>query len=260
MELFKSPLATSGCQALTHPLTGEPIIPVGKRADGRPIWPIMGGAPDDDDTSGSSDKDEDEESNSGDSDGDDDKDEDEDDDESGSDSDTVSKADYLKLQKKLKASDRNVRELGDKLKSREDKDKDDLTKATDRVTELEGTLKEQATTISQLRMANAFLTANTHNWHDSDMALEIASSKGYLEDVVDDDGDVDKKALKKALDKLAKEHKYLVKSKSSKEDEDSDEDDTKRGPSGQSGPGRTDSKDKKRRRTELSRRMPALNR
>lgn len=27
-----------------HPLTGAPIVPVGYRADGRPIWPIMGGS------------------------------------------------------------------------------------------------------------------------------------------------------------------------------------------------------------------------
>lgn len=31
----------------THPLTGAPIVPVGYRRDGRPIMPILGGAPDD---------------------------------------------------------------------------------------------------------------------------------------------------------------------------------------------------------------------
>lgn len=31
---------------LRHPLTGEPIQALGRRADGRLIWPIMGGAPD----------------------------------------------------------------------------------------------------------------------------------------------------------------------------------------------------------------------
>jgi hypothetical protein len=46
-----------------HPLTGEPITPLGYRADGRPIWPIMGGAPGDDedeDEGGGDDEDEDE--------------------------------------------------------------------------------------------------------------------------------------------------------------------------------------------------------
>lgn len=32
----------------THPRTGAPLAPLGYRADGRPIWPIMGGAPEDD--------------------------------------------------------------------------------------------------------------------------------------------------------------------------------------------------------------------
>jgi hypothetical protein len=31
-----------------HPLTGKPLLPVGFRLDGRPIWPILGAAPDDD--------------------------------------------------------------------------------------------------------------------------------------------------------------------------------------------------------------------
>ncbi|MCW2758068.1 MAG: hypothetical protein JWO46_1814 [Nocardioidaceae bacterium] len=34
---------------LFHPLTGGPIVPLGYRKNGRPIWPILGGAPDDDD-------------------------------------------------------------------------------------------------------------------------------------------------------------------------------------------------------------------
>lgn len=33
--------------ALTHPLTGQPIIPLGWRRDGRPIFPILGAAEDD---------------------------------------------------------------------------------------------------------------------------------------------------------------------------------------------------------------------
>lgn len=30
---------------LRHPLTGQPIVPVGFRIDGRPIWPVIGAAP-----------------------------------------------------------------------------------------------------------------------------------------------------------------------------------------------------------------------
>lgn len=55
---------------MRHPVTGAPLEPIGHRADGRPIWPIMGGAEpdddDDDDDAGNDDDDDD----AGDSDGD----------------------------------------------------------------------------------------------------------------------------------------------------------------------------------------------
>lgn len=35
-------------EILTHPVTGQPIVPVGFRKDGRPVWPILGAAPEGD--------------------------------------------------------------------------------------------------------------------------------------------------------------------------------------------------------------------
>lgn len=266
MELFKSPLDDSGIQTIPiHPLTGEPIRPIGRRSDGRPIWPIMGGAPDDEDDddaddSGDSDEDEDE----GDSGADDseskdkskskDKDKDEDDEDS---EETVSKARFDKVKERLRAQDKHLSKVQEELKALKDKDKPDTDKVNERVTELTTKVEEQTTLIAQLRMDNAFLSANTHNWHKPEVAMKVARAEGYLEDVADDDGEVDTKALKKALDKLAKEHSYLVKSGSKSDDEDEDKG-KKSGPSGESGPGRAQSKDRKRRQAELSRRMPAL--
>jgi hypothetical protein len=48
-------------------------------------------------------------------------------------------------------------------------------------------------------------------WHDPDTALIIAKSKGLLDDCVAEDGTVDSAALRKALDKLAKDNAHLVK-------------------------------------------------
>lgn len=196
---------------------------------------------DDDDTSG----------DGGDNGGDGDDDEDDSDD----DTDSNDSAELEKLRKRMKAADKRASEAERKLQQIEDAKKDDLTKSTDRVTELETQVTTLQGEVSTLRLQNAFLTANKHEWHDPEVALSLASSKGYLEDVVDeDDGGVDKKALSKALDRLAKEHGYLVASKDKKDDEPGT-------PSGEPSGGRSDNaKDEKQRKAALRNRFPALNR
>lgn len=166
-------------------------------------------ADDDDDKKDKKDDDTDD-SGDGDDDGDDD-----DDDGSDDDDDKVSKADLLKLQKRMKAADQRASKAEAALKAIEDDKKDDLTKATDRVTELEGKVTELTEQLQSERLNNAFLAANKHTWHKPGAALKLAQSEGFLEDVVQDDGTVDSKALETALNKLAKEHEYLVKSEGS---------------------------------------------
>lgn len=246
---------------LRHPLTGAPIVPVGY-VRGKPVWPIMGGAPDDGDDHGDSG-----DSGSGDDHGDsasrgdgstgdrgDSTDSGGSGDKGDGDKDVVTRADLEAMERRMQAADKRASDAEKKLKDIEDAKKDDLTKAQDRVTELEGQLEELNTTVSDLRLQNAFLSTNKFTWHDSDTALSIARSKGFLDDVVNDKGEVDNKALGSALEKLAKEQAYLVKTE---KDDDKDDD----GPSGSSGPGRSDnSKDKAGRKQELRRRFPALNR
>lgn len=137
---------------------------------------------------------------------------DDDDDDAGSDGDddTVTKADLERMEKRMKAADKRASEAEAALRKIDDSKKDDLTKAQDRVTEVEeenGTLKD---TVSGLRLEVAFLKSNDQSWHKPGTALRLAQSEGYLEDVVDDDGKVDEKAMKKALSNLAKDHEYLV--------------------------------------------------
>jgi hypothetical protein len=161
-----------------------------------------------------------------------------------------------KMRKRMRAADKRADEAAQRLKEIEDAKKDDLTKAQETAAELESKVSELTETVNTLRLQNAFLTANTASWHDPDVALTLAQSKHYLDDIVSDDGEVDKKELKKALERLAKEHTYLVKSEDKKRDDQQDD-----VPSGESGGGRSDnSKDEKTKQDRLKRRFPALNR
>ena len=169
--------------------------------------------------------------------------------------DDDSDAEMEKLRKRMKAADKRADEAAAALKKREDADKGELERATETVTELEAKLEELTETVKDLRLQNAFLTANTHSWHDPDVALKIAESKKYLEDVVDGDGEVDKKVLGKALDRLAKEHVYLVKTEVKKDNPDDDN------PSGEPAGGRSDNlKDEKAKKQGLQKRFSVLNR
>lgn len=225
-----------------HPLTGEPLVEW-VLGNGKVVRPIMGAAEDGE---------EEEEDPPGDGGtGGDDQDKKS---TSGGDSDKVDKADLDAMERRMKAADKRAADLQKKIDEADNAKKDELTKATDELTSTKAELEKAMETITSLRLQNSFLTANKHTWHDGDTALALAQSKGYLEDVVDEDGKVDKVLLGKALDKLAKEHAYLVKTENKEEEPDD-------GPSGAPGPGRSDNnKDEAARRQQLKRRFPALNR
>lgn len=160
---------------------------------------------DDDDTGGGDGKKKSGDSGSG--------DDDDDDDDAGSDdddNDTVSRSELERMRKRMQAADKRASEAEARLRKIDDADKSELQKAQDKVTEVETentALKDQ---VSSLRLEVAFLSTNSHTWHKPGVALRLAQSEGYLEDVMGDDGKVDEKAMKKALDNLAKEHEYLV--------------------------------------------------
>lgn len=211
---------------------------------------MMADPPDDDD-----DDDDDDDTDDGDDDANDDKrkkgkksKESDDDDDDGADTDA--------LRRRMKAADRRADAADKRLKEIEDAKKDDLQKATETVAELEKSIKDLQSEVSTLRLSNAFLTSNTQSWHDPDTALALASTKGYLEDVVDEEsGEVDRKALGKALERLGKEHKYLVKPEKAAKDADADV------PSGEAAGGRSDNlQDDKVKKANLKKRFPALNR
>lgn len=180
---------------------------------------------------------------------------DDDDDDSGAADDDDDDAALEAAKKRMKAADQRATAAEAELQKIRDKDKTDLERAQSESKDLQDKVDTLSGELTTLRLQNAFLTANSHKWHDADSALALAEKKGMLTDVVDDDGVVDKKALGKALDRLAKEHKYLV--NSGKDDKDDDEPD---GPSGEPAGRRSDnSKDDKAKSAQLRKRFPVLN-
>lgn len=235
-----------------HPLTGKPIEPVGVVGN-KVIYPIMGGAPDGDDDGDTGDGDQgtgsgDTGSNDGGADSG-----------SGGDSGVTDPKELQRLleetERRMKAADKRADAAEKKIKEQEDAKKDELTKATDELTEAQQKIADLTKTVVTLRLENAFLTANKHSWHDPDTALALADKGGYLEGVLDDeDGTVDKKVLGSALDRLAKDKPFLVKTKE-KQDDNPDS------ASGEPAGGRSNnSKDEKVRRQQLKSRFSSLNR
>ncbi len=127
-------------------------------------------------------------------------------------SDTVSRAEFEQLRNQLKAADKNKSAAERKLKELEDAKKDEFTKTTERVAELEKTNAQQAKDLADMRLQNAFLTADTGvTWHDPADALALAERQGYLAEVVDEEGKVDTGKLTAKLKELAKAKPHLVK-------------------------------------------------
>lgn len=210
--------------------------------------PLFGGIFMEDDSDDNDDGDKQDDTDSG---GDDNSNNDSDDDDgdSGSNSDTVTKADFEKLERRMKAADQRATKAEKELKDIQDAELGELDKANNRVTELEHENTSLREELGSLKLNNAFLSANKITWHNPASALKLAQSEGYIEDVIDEDGTVDEKALGSALGKLAKEHEYLVKPREGA------------GPSGESSSTRSgNGNDDKATKEKDRRRAPALSR
>jgi len=218
-----------------HPVTGECLVPIWFDQNGIGVYPIMGADSEGDDG------DADDADGKSDTEGQDDEK-----DGTGSKDDA---ADVEALKRRMQAADRRAADAEKKVKEYEDSQKDEVTKATERAKELEEKVSERDERIKELSMENAFLSANDIDWHDKEVALKHAD----LSEVLDDDGNVNKKALKKSLDDLAKAKPFLV-----KPTEDGKKEDLPSGPTGTPAGSGGKKKQEGLSDEELRRKYPAL--
>lgn len=162
--------------------------------------------------------------------------------------------------RKRRIQARDERERADRaeraLQELKDKDKPEVDKLNSRVAELETTNTKLTEDLAQARLHNAFLSDNTHEWHDPADALRLAD---LSEVEVDEDGKAH--GLKEALKKLAKEKPHLLKvakKKSAEREDDSDDEDE--APTGYSPNGRGNKDKSKLNREKLLRKYPATRR
>lgn len=263
-----------------HPKTGEPIHPLGFTKHGKPIWPVMGGSSDDPDDPSFTGEDgkEDDDSEEDDDDFDDDDDpkdkkkitkkgkESSDDDEE-DDKPTRPERQAARYRTQLRDEQRKNREMADRLKALEDKDKKpdeivsrDLAEATARADKAEGEIK---TLTAQL----AFFRTGGVDWIDPGDAFALAEREGLFDDVIDDSGTVDARELRKGLRDLAKRKPHLVKAtedpkaRGRKTADDDDEDDEEEPRSTRPMNGRRRGKGNTGpTRAELAKQFPVLNR
>lgn len=222
LGLIKPGMRSVSLAGKVHPKTGELLKPIGYLKNGTALWPVLGASPDDEDdpkfTGEDQDEDDEEESEEDDDDDKSTKDKGKKSKDKGSSDDDEDEEDEEKLTRperqaaryrtRLREQERENKELKDRLKALEDKDKKpdeivsrDLQDAQSKVDRLSAANRN-------LLLENAFFRANTVDWVDPTDALRLID----LDDVdVDDDGTVDARGLRAALKDLAKRKPHLVK-------------------------------------------------
>lgn len=205
---------------MIHPKTGLPLLPLYVDKCGRERFPILGASeddgnddPEDDGASGSGSG-----GSSGDGTGTEGQQQDGD---NPSGKGEVTREEFERVIARMKAADRRADAAEQKVKSYEDKDKTELQKTADELKEVRGKLDNTLKENAELKLKVAFLSANDVQWHDPEDALRLAD----LSEVLDGEGNVDKKKLSKALQDLKSNKPHLVK-QAKKDDEDEDEGET----------------------------------
>lgn len=212
-------------------------VPIGY-VNGRPVFPIMGGAPDDDEGDDGEDNQDEE---------DDQEDDDASSKKSKKDDDTVSRAEYDRLKRRMRASDKNNSALQKRLDDLEAGQQSDA----DKIVAERDSLKEEVATLKKINqdmaVKNAFLACNDVSWHDPDDAYDLLVRR-YMEDVEYDEETGEVSGMQDAIKEMADKKQHLVKVvKSSSDDDDDDEEDEDQGTSGRQMNGRR----KGKKRTDL---------
>lgn len=263
---------------MLHPRTGEMMTPLGWTKSGHPIFPAMGGAPEDD-SDGDDDKDDkDDESDDEDEDKDDDSDEDED-----SDDDEDAEKGKKKGNAKAKIAalteekDRHFRKAKKAAKRAEDAeaalaalkakyesgDKDkDKGKTDEKPTVDDSRVKELEAKIERQAVENAFNAIRDFDWIKPEQAFALMMADDDYDVEFDRDGKVDRKSLKAELKRFARENSHLLKPKKTEsKGEEGEEGGSAQGATASTMNGkRKGKKDEKPTREQLAKKFPALGR
>lgn len=284
-----------------HPRTALPVEPIGE-INGRLIWPAIGGDESDDPDDprfqdGGGDDDEDDADDE-----DDDTEDDDEDDEDEDDKKSKSKKDKSKKSKDDDEDDDSkpvyTEDEMHAVKRRMRKADQRASKAEARIAELERQLAKKPKTktgsddtddkggvdneeLRTLRERNAKLEAERQQtriekafsrvplpegeeWVDLEDAVAAAQRLGLLEDVLDEDGTVDRRSLRAALRELKRRKPHLVRKVSDpdeNEDEEDDEDQrSKKRRTASKMNGKRKGQTKSKSKDELAKRFPVLGR
>jgi hypothetical protein len=253
-------------KVMYHPITGAMLEPLGSRADGRLIWPIMGGSQSstegtgggsgDGSQSGSGTGGDGSQSGSGTGTGDGKGGDTGDGSQSGtSKDDTVSRTDYEALQRRQSAADQAKAAAEKELQALKDKDASELEVSKRKLGESEKQVTVLQSENRHLVMQVAFLSDSTIAWHDpADALMHLERNMEEYGVTLGDDGKVN--GMKGAVKKLSEAKKYLVKPEENGQGGGTATQSSggNVGGSGKGGDGKAPD------RTELSKRFPALRR
>lgn len=198
-------------------------------SDGTIIFDVLGA-----DSGDENEDDEDEDDlDENESDEDEDEDENEDDDEASKDKKRKTRAELEaelaaataaaeRATRRMKRADRAKSKTVNELNALKTGTAKDLADAQTKITDLEGQLAAKSGTDSASLIREEFRDSDLYDWHDRKVAFGLLD----LSEVdVDDDGTVDADSLKDAIEALAKDKPYLVKTKAKAKDEDEDDED-----------------------------------
>lgn len=263
---------------MVHPKTGEMITPLGYGKRG-PVWPVMGGAPDDDDAGGDDDNDADEDADEDDESDDEDSDDDGDEGEDGKKGKKKGNAQAKikaleeekdrhfrkanKFRTRAEAAEAEVAALKAKYESGNDKDDKDGDKDTKPKVD-DAKLKAAEKQAQELKIENAFLSVNEIDWINKGQVMTLLQADDDYEIEFDENGKVDRKSLKAELKRFAKANPHLVKKPAAKTDDGDDDADEGGTGSKSTAPKmngqRKGKKNQPKTREELAKKFPALNR
>lgn len=125
---------------------------------------------------------------------------------------TVDRSELEKQQARTKAADERAARLDAELKQLRDKDLPEIDKLKRGFAEAQEQVQTLQTTNRDLALQVAFLSDNTHTWHDPKTALKLVD---LAQVTVEESGEVS--GLKDALKALATSHPFLIKQEATTE-------------------------------------------